>query len=103
MASGFDSMIKNVLGIDPKELREKLKAALPMLQNMASEVQKTLLHFDARMNTLERGQKEILEFLRASKPETVTIDAKAIEDISHVGHEGKPNGTGKRAASADAG
>lgn len=70
--SGFDAMLKNILGVDPKEIREKIQQALPMLQNMATEVQKTLVHFDNRLKVIEAQNAQILALMQAQNLHSLT-------------------------------
>lgn len=62
---GMDMMLKSVLGVDPAELKERVEKA-------ATDFQKTVEFFNAKMDTVIENQKMLYALLR---------DAKLIESV----------------------
>ena len=61
MAMGMDLLMQS-MGFDPKVVQEKFTEAKTMMD-------KTLQHFDQRLNALEAKQDRILELLQEQKKE----------------------------------
>lgn len=62
---GMDMMLKSMLGVDPAELKERVEKA-------ATDFQKTVEFFNAKMDTVIENQKMLYALM---------LDAKLIESV----------------------